>query len=52
MLKLQTDTDPRTGTKVLTCYLLPQRDSPVDELQTTVDGEPMRAGFVGGPKVL
>lgn len=26
MLKLQTDTDQRTGVKVLTCYLLPQQD--------------------------
>lgn len=27
MLKLQTEHDPRTGIKVLTCYLLPQSSS-------------------------
>ncbi|VDM42227.1 unnamed protein product, partial [Toxocara canis] len=45
MLKLQTEQDPRTGIKVLTCYLLPQSAThPVERAQ------PNRS-FVGGPKV-
>lgn len=35
MLKLQTDQDPRTGIKVLTCYLLPQSTSHPGELTVT-----------------
>ncbi|XP_069813041.1 protein scribble homolog isoform X14 [Dendropsophus ebraccatus] len=39
MLKFQTEDDEKTGTKVLTCYLLPQQPSPGLEspLQNTLD---------------
>uniref|UniRef100_A0A1I7XFZ6 Protein lap4 n=1 Tax=Heterorhabditis bacteriophora TaxID=37862 RepID=A0A1I7XFZ6_HETBA len=47
MLKLQVERDPRTGVKVLTCYLLPQ--------QSAQQQDPERTGqirsFLGGPKV-
>uniref|UniRef100_F1KS12 Protein lap1 n=1 Tax=Ascaris suum TaxID=6253 RepID=F1KS12_ASCSU len=45
MLKLQTDQDPRTGIKVLTCYLLPQSTS------HPAERAPPNRSFVGGPKV-
>ncbi|VDN02315.1 unnamed protein product [Thelazia callipaeda] len=45
MLKLQTEQDPRTGIKVLTCYLLPQ-----SSLQP-VEQTPPNRSFIGGPKV-
>lgn len=45
MLKLQTEQDPRTGMKVLTCYLLPQSSS------HAVERSPNRTAFTGGPKV-
>ncbi|KHJ41684.1 PDZ/DHR/GLGF domain protein [Trichuris suis] len=48
MLKLQADQEPRTGVKVLTCYLLPQSAA----ILTDIKSEPvMENGFVGGPKV-
>uniref|UniRef100_A0AAF5PL35 PDZ domain-containing protein n=1 Tax=Wuchereria bancrofti TaxID=6293 RepID=A0AAF5PL35_WUCBA len=45
MLKLQTEQDPRTGIKVLTCYLLPQSNSQL------VEQAPPSRSFIGGPKV-
>uniref|UniRef100_A0A8R1XYG7 PDZ domain-containing protein n=1 Tax=Onchocerca volvulus TaxID=6282 RepID=A0A8R1XYG7_ONCVO len=45
MLKLQTEHDPRTGIKVLTCYLLPQSNS------QPVEQTPPSRSFIGGPKV-
>ncbi|EJD76579.1 leucine-rich repeat-containing protein 1 [Loa loa] len=45
MLKLQTEQDPRTGIKVLTCYLLPQSNSQL------VEQAPPNRSFIGGPKV-
>uniref|UniRef100_A0A915Q670 PDZ domain-containing protein n=1 Tax=Setaria digitata TaxID=48799 RepID=A0A915Q670_9BILA len=45
MLKLQTEQDPRTGIKVLTCYLLPQSNSQL------VEQTPPSRSFIGGPKV-
>ncbi|KRX54774.1 Protein lap1 [Trichinella sp. T9] len=49
LLKLQADQDSRTGVKVLTCYLLPQRDA---NLAGDTKGETVvENGFVGGPKV-
>ncbi|OZC05277.1 hypothetical protein X798_07713 [Onchocerca flexuosa] len=45
MLKLQTEQDPRTGIKVLTCYLLPQSNS------QPVEQTPPSRSFIGGPKV-
>ncbi|MCP9263109.1 Leucine-rich repeat-containing protein 1 [Dirofilaria immitis] len=45
MLKLQTEQDPRTGIKVLTCYLLPQSNSQL------VEQTPPNRSFIGGPKV-
>ncbi|CAG9540465.1 unnamed protein product [Cercopithifilaria johnstoni] len=45
MLKLQTEQDPRTGIKVLTCYLLPQSNS------QPVEHAPPNRSFIGGPKV-
>ncbi|VBB25787.1 unnamed protein product [Acanthocheilonema viteae] len=45
MLKLQTEQDPRTGIKVLTCYLLPQSNS------QHVERAPPNRSFIGGPKV-
>uniref|UniRef100_A0A914HPY6 PDZ domain-containing protein n=1 Tax=Globodera rostochiensis TaxID=31243 RepID=A0A914HPY6_GLORO len=59
LLRLQQDIDPRSGIKVLTCYLLPQRDASVAAASN--DGVPSgtnlvanqqsKAAFVGGPKV-
>ncbi|KAK0404297.1 hypothetical protein QR680_017386 [Steinernema hermaphroditum] len=47
MLKLQEDQDPRTGIKVLTCYLLPQQRA-----QSAIDAPSgNRSSFLGGPKV-
>ncbi|OUC49344.1 putative PDZ/DHR/GLGF domain protein, partial [Trichinella nativa] len=47
--QLQADQDSRTGVKVLTCYLLPQRDA---NLAGDTKGETVvENGFVGGPKV-
>uniref|UniRef100_A0A6I8SDW7 Protein scribble homolog n=1 Tax=Xenopus tropicalis TaxID=8364 RepID=A0A6I8SDW7_XENTR len=38
MLKFQTEDDEKTGSKVLTCYLLPQQPSPsLENLQNSVD---------------
>uniref|UniRef100_A0A5S6R0M0 PDZ domain-containing protein n=1 Tax=Trichuris muris TaxID=70415 RepID=A0A5S6R0M0_TRIMR len=48
MLKLQADQDPRTGVKVLTCYLLPQSAAVLTDAKTDPVVE---NGFVGGPKV-
>uniref|UniRef100_A0A0R3RRW7 Protein lap1 n=1 Tax=Elaeophora elaphi TaxID=1147741 RepID=A0A0R3RRW7_9BILA len=45
MLKLQTEQDPRTGIKVLTCYLLPQSNS------QPIEHAPPNRSFIGGPKV-
>ncbi|MFH4977003.1 hypothetical protein AB6A40_003712 [Gnathostoma spinigerum] len=45
MMKLQTAQDPRTGIKVLTCYLLPQ--SSAQQIERSI---PTRS-FLGGPKV-
>ncbi|KAI1712160.1 PDZ domain (Also known as DHR or GLGF) domain-containing protein [Ditylenchus destructor] len=46
LLKLQNDVDPRTGIKVLTCYLLPQQNVNHNEIQSRTN-----RSFVGGPKV-
>ncbi|PAV80793.1 hypothetical protein WR25_03350 [Diploscapter pachys] len=46
MLKLQQDRDPRTGVKVLTCYLLPQQS-----VQSTGPEKGQSRSFLGGPKV-
>ncbi|VDK56487.1 unnamed protein product [Anisakis simplex] len=49
MLKLVTEQDPRTGIKVLTCYLLPQSTSHQSRL--FFERIPTNRSFVGGPKV-
>ncbi|EYC00547.1 hypothetical protein Y032_0115g526 [Ancylostoma ceylanicum] len=46
MLKLQVERDPRTGVKVLSCYLLPQLSA-----HTQNDRAGQNRSFVGGPKV-
>ncbi|KAH7728046.1 PDZ-domain-containing protein scribble [Aphelenchoides avenae] len=46
ILKLQQDADPRTGIKVLTCYLLPQQSASVHD-----NNRVSNKAFVGGPKV-
>lgn len=55
LLKLQTDTDLRTGVKVLTCYLLPQPDfHPDDVVKMHAQSNGPSVGgssFAGGPKV-
>ncbi|KAJ1362447.1 hypothetical protein KIN20_021990 [Parelaphostrongylus tenuis] len=46
MLKLQVERDPRTGVKVLSCYLLPQLSAhPLN------DRSGQNRSFIGGPKV-
>ncbi|CAJ0579115.1 unnamed protein product, partial [Mesorhabditis spiculigera] len=47
MLKLQQERDPRTGVKVLTCYLLPQHGGQAPESERPA----AKQAFVGGPKV-
>ncbi|CAJ0610213.1 unnamed protein product [Cylicocyclus nassatus] len=46
MLKLQVERDPRTGVKVLSCYLLPQLSAHPQNDRTG-----QNRTFVGGPKV-
>uniref|UniRef100_A0A914DC39 PDZ domain-containing protein n=1 Tax=Acrobeloides nanus TaxID=290746 RepID=A0A914DC39_9BILA len=46
MLKLTTEQDPRTGMRVLTCYLLPQQSATVHDMNKMPN-----KSFVGGPKV-
>ncbi|KAK6766809.1 hypothetical protein RB195_026219 [Necator americanus] len=46
MLKLQVERDPRTGVKVLSCYLLPQLSAHPQNDRTG-----QNRSFVGGPKV-
>ncbi|WKY16106.1 hypothetical protein Q1695_001075 [Nippostrongylus brasiliensis] len=46
MLKLQVERDPRTGVKVLSCYLLPQLSAHPQN-----DRSGQNRAFVGGPKV-
>ncbi|KHJ95090.1 hypothetical protein OESDEN_04970 [Oesophagostomum dentatum] len=46
MLKLQVERDPRTGVKVLSCYLLPQLSAHPQN-----DRSGQNRSFVGGPKV-
>ncbi|VDO70422.1 unnamed protein product [Heligmosomoides polygyrus] len=46
MLKLQVERDPRTGVKVLSCYLLPQLSA-----HPQSDRAGQNRAFVGGPKV-
>ncbi|KAK5974554.1 hypothetical protein GCK32_000806 [Trichostrongylus colubriformis] len=46
MLKLQVERDPRTGVKVLSCYLLPQLSAHPQN-----DRAGHNRAFVGGPKV-
>ncbi|KAI6210461.1 hypothetical protein M3Y96_00330700 [Aphelenchoides besseyi] len=50
MLKLQQETDAKTGIRVLTCYLLPQQSA---NQQDTNTQKPTNKNleFVGGPKV-
>ncbi|KAK6032957.1 PDZ/DHR/GLGF domain protein [Ostertagia ostertagi] len=57
MLKLQVERDPRTGVKVLSCYLLPQlsahpQNGSHDNLRRLFeDRSGQNRAFVGGPKV-
>uniref|UniRef100_A0A0K0DLX0 LRRcap domain-containing protein n=1 Tax=Angiostrongylus cantonensis TaxID=6313 RepID=A0A0K0DLX0_ANGCA len=46
MLKLQVERDPRTGVKVLSCYLLPQLSAHPQN-----DRSGQNRAFIGGPKV-
>ncbi|CEF70396.1 PDZ domain and Leucine-rich repeat and Leucine-rich repeat, typical subtype and Leucine rich repeat 4-containing protein [Strongyloides ratti] len=47
LMKLQTDIDPKTNMKVLTCYLLPQQSAPQSDANKLVGSK----SFLGGPKV-
>lgn len=61
ILKLQQDTDPRTGIKVLTCYLLPQQSASVHGTRRLAllvvmsdfsdNNRVPNKAFIGGPKV-
>lgn len=47
LMKLQTDIDPKTNMKVLTCYLLPQQSAPQSDANRLLGSK----SFLGGPKV-
>uniref|UniRef100_A0A0N5BLJ9 Protein lap1 n=1 Tax=Strongyloides papillosus TaxID=174720 RepID=A0A0N5BLJ9_STREA len=47
LMKLQTDIDPKTNMKVLTCYLLPQQSAPQSDANKLLASK----SFLGGPKV-
>lgn len=56
LLRLQQDIDPRTGIKVLTCYLLPQKSADVPTTSNNNGSGQQQQGtnkaaFLGGPKV-